>query len=268
MADVAIESPFPIYALPRAWAWMEQSRRQVADDFAPGTLAEFVSFWQLRERAGMRSWAVLRDRELGGVVTSMRFTPVQADAHCVFKRAFWGHETTAEALRLVFADLFADGVEKITTLCFADSHALLGLVARLGFRREGLLEKNTLRDGVLVDQVVIGLTKERFDEFIVGTGSADGAVLQQSGEPHDDHERDGHDVDQRDVHVVAEPDARANGAVGAAVLDAGEPDDAARSGGSGGAVHRGVDGRDKLHLQRPGKHAQKPVPIDRERPER
>jgi RimJ/RimL family protein N-acetyltransferase len=134
----------------------------VADDFAVKTLDEFVDFWERLTQAGKRSWGVWRDGELGGAIWSTRFSPVAADSHCIFKRAFWGHGTTAEALNLVYADVFAAGVEKISIVCFSDNHSLLGLVRKLGFEREGTLKKSTLRGGVLVDQAVIGLTRERF----------------------------------------------------------------------------------------------------------
>jgi RimJ/RimL family protein N-acetyltransferase len=94
-----------------------------------------------------------------------------ADSHCIFKRAFWGSGTTAAALRQVYAEIFADGgeqkitIKKITIVCFSDNHALLGLVRKLGFEREGVLKKSTLRDGQLVDQVVTGLTRERFEQL-------------------------------------------------------------------------------------------------------
>ncbi len=166
---VSIESPFPVYALPRVWAWAEESRRQVADDFAPKSLDEFLAHWDSQALAGQRSWAVRRDGELGGVVTSTRFNPVAADAHCIFKRSFWGYATTGEALRQVFEEMFEEGVLKIATVAFSDNAAIIGLTGRLGFRREGTLERQTLRDGKLVDQVILGLTKERFDEFMEGT---------------------------------------------------------------------------------------------------
>lgn len=160
---VTVQSPFPVHALPRLWSWTVSSQRQVNDDFAPKTLEAFVDNWERQELSGMKSWGVLRDGELGGVVTSTRFNPVVADAHCVFRKSFWGHETTAEALRLVFAEIFASGVQKISTICFFDNHALLGLVARLGFEREGTLKKNTLRGGELVDVAMIGLTRAAWE---------------------------------------------------------------------------------------------------------
>jgi RimJ/RimL family protein N-acetyltransferase len=162
---VNVVEPYPVYALPRLWQWAEESRRQVADESSPKTLDDFVQFWERLAQSGQRSWGVWRDSELGGAIWSTRFSPVVADSHCIFKRAFWGSGTTAEALRLAYAEIFESGVQKINIVCFSDNHSLLGLVRKLGFEREGTLRKSALRDGELVDQAVIGLTKERFAEL-------------------------------------------------------------------------------------------------------
>jgi len=163
--QVSVQPEFPLYALPRLWQWAEDSRHQVADQFSPKTLDEFVNSWERQAVAGQRSWCVWVNGELGGAVWSTRLSPVLADSHCIFKRSFWGQGITREALRLVYAEIFAGGIEKIAIVCFVDSHALLGLVRKLGFEREGTLKKSTLRDGQLVDQAVIGLTKEAFEEL-------------------------------------------------------------------------------------------------------
>jgi RimJ/RimL family protein N-acetyltransferase len=162
---VTIVEPFPAHALPRLWKWAEDSRLQVADAFSPQTLDEFVRFWERLVQSGQRSWGVWRDGELGGAIWSTRLNPVMADSHGIFQRAFWGRGITAEALRLAYAEIFAGDVQKIAIVCFSDNHALLGLVGKLGFEREGLLRKSTLRDDVMVDQAVVGLTKERFEQL-------------------------------------------------------------------------------------------------------
>lgn len=162
---VTVESPFPQHARPRVWTWIGDSRRFVADDFAPATLDDFIEFWERREHAGEQNWAVYRDGELGGLITSARFNPVLADFHALFKKSFWGHGLGVEAFRLVLSEIFGAGVQKVSSACFSDNHAVLGLVAKVGFDREGLLKRNTMRDGKLVDQVMVGLTKERWDQL-------------------------------------------------------------------------------------------------------
>ena len=180
---VTIERPFPAYALPRVWGWTVESRRQVADDFAVSTLEAFVNEWEAADAAGRSTWGVWRDKELGGVVTSAHINPMCVDAHCVFKRSFWGHDTTVEALRLVFEEIFAEGVVKITATAFHDNHALLGLVRKLGFQKEGVLRQQTRRNGEMVDVVLIGLTKAAFGQVSAGRPAARHAAPQHSANP-------------------------------------------------------------------------------------
>lgn len=161
-AFVTIAEPFPEHALPRLWKWAEDSRHQMADEFSPKTLDEFVTHWERLVHSGHRSWAVFADGELGGALTSRRLNPMLADIHAVFKRTLWGRGVAVEAFRLVLSELFNDGVLKISSACFADNHAVLGLVGKLGFEREARLRKHTFRDGKLVDMAVVGLTAERF----------------------------------------------------------------------------------------------------------
>ena len=160
--EIAVRPEFPICALPRLWKWAQDCRHQFADDFSPKTLDEFVAHWNRLVQSGHRSWGVFADGELGGALTSNRINPIRADIHALFRRALWGRGIAAEAFRAVLTELFDDGVLKISSACFADNHSVLGLVGKLGFEREAKLRAHTLRDGKPADQVLVGLTAERF----------------------------------------------------------------------------------------------------------
>lgn len=160
---IRVESPYPEHAVPRIWSWIQGFRWRVADDYGPRTLEEFLAHWRAAEAAGQRSWGVWRAEELGGLVTARPVNPVTVESHCLFKRSFWGAETTREALRQVYSRLFGDGVEKIVGCAFADNTQLLGLVRGLGFRKEGLLRRQTRRRGRAVDMMAIGLLREDFE---------------------------------------------------------------------------------------------------------
>lgn len=164
-AVVTVESPFPPYALPRVWKWVEDSHHQMCDDFSPKTLDQFIDHWDGLVRGGQRSWAVFVDNELGGALSSSRSTPIRADFHAIFKRSFWGQGIATQAFKLALGQLFDEGIQKITTGCFFDNHAVLGLFGKLGFEREGRLRDNTFRNGKSVDQVIVGLTASRFAEL-------------------------------------------------------------------------------------------------------
>lgn len=165
---VTLQSPFPEYAVPRVFVWISEFRHRVADDFAPNTLEGFVEQWE--RDAGRKTWAVIRDGEIGGVITARALSPLVSEAQCVFAKRFWGHETTLVALRLAFAEVFTGSIgevftgttKKISLVLFRDNHAIIGLIKKLGGTVEGTLVDHTLRGGRPVDLVVIGIQKEGF----------------------------------------------------------------------------------------------------------
>jgi len=159
--EVRVESPFPDYAVPRVWTWIQSFRHRVADDFAPRTLEEFVQYWERRKQAD-RTWGVWRGEDLGGLITIEELNPAVVSSHCLFKRSFWGGETTLEALRQVYSQIFDEGYQKIVSFAFRDNAQLLGLARKLGAEKEGVLRKQTVRDGKPVDMIAIGLLREDF----------------------------------------------------------------------------------------------------------
>lgn len=161
-AQYSLVSPFPERHWPRVWAWVEEFRDRVADDFAPQTIEAFVQ-QRIEGQLYEMTWGVLRDGELGGLVIVTPLNRHLAMAHVIFKKSFWGHETTLRAIAAVFAEVFAAGFGKISSVAFADNHQILGLVRKMGGGKEGHLSRNTLRRGVAVDQMVLGIRKDDFE---------------------------------------------------------------------------------------------------------
>jgi len=158
-----LERPFPEYALPRVWTWIEDFRHRVADDFSPKTLAEFMLHW--RERKPFRkTWGVWRGEDLGGLVIYEAWQPGVGTSHALFKRSFWGRTTTRQALELVYAEVFASGVRKIVSFPFRGNNAIIALGKGLGAVTEGVMKAQTLRDGKPVDVIVLSLFKEDFEK--------------------------------------------------------------------------------------------------------
>jgi RimJ/RimL family protein N-acetyltransferase len=158
-----VESPFPDFALPRVWSWIQDFRQRVTDDFSPRTLTEFVAQWA--ELAPTRkTWGVWRDGELGGLIVWEPWPmPGIGVSHALFKREFWGRATTHTALVSVYRELFDGGVRKILGFPFRSNHAIVGLGKALGARTEGVLRQQTLQGGRPVDLVILGLLKEDFE---------------------------------------------------------------------------------------------------------
>ena len=177
-----IMSPFPLYAVPRIYLWMRQNWDKVADDSTPADVNAFVEDWLRRERGGQKSWAVLKDGELGGVITSERISDIVADLHCTFRREFWGRGNTVPALALACAEIFGSAVEKITSLVYPDNRAMIGMAIANGAIKEGHLHRQVRKNGELVDLLLLGLTKENF----LGSQNR----LQQSKQQLQQHQHD------------------------------------------------------------------------------
>ena len=164
-SSVRVESPFPPSAWPRVWSWTRDFRTRVSDDFGPKTLADFVA-GQMAADKNVRTWAVYRDGELCGMVSFEPASPVAGSSHTLFRKDFWGRGTTREALRQVYAEIFAGGIHKISGTPFRDNHAMIALATGLGFKKEGVLREQTMRGGKLTDIVILGLTKGDFEKCL------------------------------------------------------------------------------------------------------
>jgi RimJ/RimL family protein N-acetyltransferase len=174
---IETRSPFPKWALPQLWLWIESFRDRVMDDFAPRTLEDFLADWEAREST-RKSWGVYRQDELGGVVIIEPVNPVSVSSHVAFKRSFWGRETTVPALREVYAEVFESGVERISAAIFEDNYQIRNLALEVGAieetRRSQPLRNCTVRNGDLVGMRIISLFPEEFNRCL---------SLQQSPPP-------------------------------------------------------------------------------------
>lgn len=134
--DSTIEtiSPFPAEELPRVWLWLQEAGSSLLNDLGPQTMDEFVDYWLQRDAI---TWGVWRDGELGGWVSYEPISATTGNAHCVFRKAFWGSKTvTLPALRQVASDLFATGVVRIGMIVPDTNRAIINLIQRLGGEKE------------------------------------------------------------------------------------------------------------------------------------
>lgn len=166
---IEARSPFPKWALPEVWQWIESFRDRVMDDYSPQTLEDFLADWETRETM-RKSWAVYRDDELGGLVVIEPVNPVWVNSHVLFKRSFWGRKVTLPALRAVYREVFDSGVQRISAAIFADNHQMRNLALDLGAveetRRSQPMRNCTRRDGELVAMRIIALFPEEFEKCL------------------------------------------------------------------------------------------------------
>lgn len=170
LGALEVRSPFPFHEVPRVWDWMhEVPRSRLFDDDGPKDIDQFLLKWERMLSGGMRTWAVYRGVELGGVISFTKMTPIAGEAHCVFKKAFWGHGTTRVALIEVFNEIFGPehepspmGVDKIWGYMYPDNGGILALLNSIGGEVEAKLERHTTRGGEPVNLMVVGIHKENF----------------------------------------------------------------------------------------------------------
>lgn len=96
---------------------------------------------------------------------SFSFIPrnsIMAEIHSAILPQFRG-QNSADAARIAFNIAFRElEYEKIITWCPVDNPAALHLARKVGMKDEGIVTKSFYRNGVLVDQVLLGITKEEF----------------------------------------------------------------------------------------------------------
>ena len=193
------------------WIWMQEFRHRITDDFGPKTMEGFVGF-SIDVQARARTFGVWRGEELGGLLVIERQSPVLAVSQLLFKRSFWGRETTVTAAVEVYARMFRDGVRKIASVVFSDNHAMRDMARLGGAEEEGLFRDHTMRGGKAASVIALGMTRADFEErwgkledwdADNGTSGARGVRGEHDG-GEDVHERhDEHPL----VHAGAERDA-------------------------------------------------------------
>ena len=155
-------APFPDAALSLLWQWIEAARSQVADDSSPQTPDEFIALERARAE-DVCTFAIYRDHELGGYVRVVPLTAWSCEAHCVFKREFYGYQTTLPALDEVARQVFEAGVTRITMLVYQTNTAIRALLKRLGAFEEGRMRECARQNGQPVDMLVYGLLKQEWE---------------------------------------------------------------------------------------------------------
>ena len=154
---VEIKDPFPAWAWPMAWGWIEPYRAVALGDAGPQDQAAFVEY-QMSNAGRWKTFGVWRDGELGGAVI---FEPSGAGIwmiHIALKRTFWGGATSAAAAAI--SRMFEEAGARKVVGAFVDANRMArGLARRLGAVAEGRLRAQAMAGGAAVDVVVYGLLK-------------------------------------------------------------------------------------------------------------
>jgi RimJ/RimL family protein N-acetyltransferase len=159
--QIALVSPFPATEYRKAWRWLREFPERNFDDTGPRTYEQFVADMEKRAEFGERTWGAVRDGTLCGIIGYRPITHRYGSFHGIcFPQSAWGRDTTMTAVRLVLKELFAAGIEKVSASFFSDNTKIYRFFMDLGAREEGFLEKQTERNGELIDMRLLALFKE------------------------------------------------------------------------------------------------------------
>lgn len=87
--DLRLVEPFPFWAWPIVWSWLEPIRDQVGDDSSPKTAEQFVEYGvACLQRC--RTFAVMLDGQISGAIVFEPTNPVTRTVHLMFARRSCG----------------------------------------------------------------------------------------------------------------------------------------------------------------------------------
>ena len=143
-----------------AWQWLREFPGSNFDDYGPRSKAEFAVSVAERVRGGELIVTVLADEQPVGLIGYMPITERLGSFHGIcFAKRVHGTGVAKRAVEMFLADLFSAGVEKVVATYFADSVNVGRLLQSVGAVEEGLLRRQTLRDGKPIDMCLIAIFK-------------------------------------------------------------------------------------------------------------
>lgn len=173
-SSIEIRTPFPADSFPLLHLWAQSFWNLVADDNTPTDVVEFTrEIVEQVEKYNCITWGVYRDGELGGYLVFQPMTwavdeanhiliPYFGTIHCMFKRAFWGHDNTRRALDLMFAELFGAGTQALMLTVFETNPFVRGLAKSMGAKEVGPLKGRHRIKGQVIDDILLCLTPDNW----------------------------------------------------------------------------------------------------------
>lgn len=130
---------------------------RLCDDFSPAP-EEF----EPTLCSGLHYIGIERD-SIDGLVFYHRHNTVTYEAHTCLKPSLWGRDGRKGWLMTAGWMFDHTDCRKIIGSCPADNPLIERFAKSIGFTVEGVNRKSLLRNGRLLDQTMVGLTKEEFE---------------------------------------------------------------------------------------------------------
>lgn len=153
--------PYPADQLRAAWEWMNEFPLANLDDYGPKSYEEFEQDMLARLKTEVISGVKHRDK-LVGIIGYLPITSRYGMFHGIcFSKAVHGQGVASQAVRKFVANLFANGVEKISASYFADNRRVRRLLGNIGAVDEGYMRRQTTQKGKPVDSILVAIFKEQ-----------------------------------------------------------------------------------------------------------
>jgi len=142
-------SPFPQDHYAEAWKWLREFPDANFDDYGPQNQDAFAAEMARRAKTE-RTWGVLLDGELCGVIGALALSPDRRlwtwHGICFAQRVHHSG-VPQEAVQRIIAELFESGCAKLCAGFFSHNFRIERFLASLGFLNEGVLRRHTLQHG-------------------------------------------------------------------------------------------------------------------------
>ncbi len=151
---VEIVSPFPREHYKALWMWMCDFLYEMFDDFCDYKTYRNFEKDMDRRATEERTWMVM---EMGVPVGFVSYQAISRHLGSMkgicFAKAVHGTGIPQRGMQLCLDEIFATGVFKVMSYAFADNFRSIAFYKKLGAREQGLLERHTLRNGIMTDML-------------------------------------------------------------------------------------------------------------------
>lgn len=151
------------YAADNQWA----QYLPVPDPYSRDDAIEFLARQVLVDRAVNPAWAItLEGSVVGGINIRFNFEDLIGEMGYSIARGLWGRGLVTEAARAVLDTAFRTHLDLQRVRAMADARNLAShrVMEKIGMHREGLLRRNRLHRGELVDEVWFGVLREEWEQ--------------------------------------------------------------------------------------------------------
>lgn len=132
--------------------------RNSSDDYAPAPAQ--VDCGALLLNAQWTAFGIFAGHECAGVFFVVRHSVILYEVHTAILPAYRGALASRAALRLLDRLFDATPCRKLTTLVPATNRPAARFARQAGLRYQGTLTASFLKDGVLHDQEILGITRD------------------------------------------------------------------------------------------------------------